>query len=129
MLVDVHLHKLQLALGSTDDLFQDRRELFAGPTPRRPKIDELRLSSRLLDHVLDEGLRSGLFDRGVGRGSGVLQHRIQSLSISMGKEPEMPTNKWRCGSRMQSPRPRSMSVPAYEAEHTLTSPVHLPRQS
>ena len=66
MLVDVHLDELDLALGGAHHLFEDRRELFAGPAPGRPKIDQHRLAARFLDHVLDEGLGRRLLDQAVG---------------------------------------------------------------
>jgi len=63
MVVDVHLDQLDLALGRTDRLFDDRRELTAGTAPGRPEVDQHRLALRFLDDVLHEGLGRRLLDQ------------------------------------------------------------------
>ena len=40
MLVDVDLHQPDFAAVALDDLLEQRRQLLAGPAPRRPEIDE-----------------------------------------------------------------------------------------
>src|SRR5262249_19537270 len=85
-LVDIHLDELEFAFGGTDNLFKDWSELFAGPAPRGPKVDQHRLSPRLLDHVLHERLGRRVLNRGVGGGrrSTVLQHRVRSYRFPNG---------------------------------------------
>ena len=63
MVVDVHLDQLDLALGRADRLFDDRRQLTAGPAPGRPEVDQHRLALRFLDDVLHEGLGGRLLDQ------------------------------------------------------------------
>jgi acetoacetyl-CoA synthetase len=46
MLVDVHLDELDLALRVADHLLEHRRELPARAAPRRPEVDQDRLSPR-----------------------------------------------------------------------------------
>ena len=62
VVVDIELDQPDRALRRAHRLFQDRRELAAGPAPRRPEIDQHRHLARGLDHVAHEVLGGGVLD-------------------------------------------------------------------
>ena len=67
MIVDVHLDQLDLAAGGVDRLFELRRQLLAGPAPRRPEVDQHRLAARFLDDVGGESRGRRVLDQLRGR--------------------------------------------------------------
>src|SRR6476620_11046654 len=95
MPIDVHLGELDLALGGLHRLFQDRRELLAGPAPRRPEIHQHRLVFGFLDHVFHESLRGRVLDH-IGRccrrrhRPAVLQHRVSPDPAIRGRTTRVP---------------------------------------
>ncbi len=78
MIVDVHLDELHLAAGIGDRLLQRRRELLARTAPRRPEIDEHRLTRGGGDDVLPERGRRHILDRRSGPAR--IAHRHYQLS-------------------------------------------------
>jgi hypothetical protein len=67
MLIDIHLDQADSALGGAYRLLDDRAQRPAGAAPRRPEIDQHRLATRGLDHVLGEGLGRGVLHQIVRR--------------------------------------------------------------
>jgi hypothetical protein len=76
--VDIELADFDRTVVLAGELFDDGGDLAAWTAPRRPEIDEHRLSARLLDHILHEGLCRGvLYEifRGLSRRPAIRQHR------------------------------------------------------
>jgi len=83
-----HFDELDLALGRLYGLFEDRGELLARATPRRPEIDQHRLALRFLNDILDESLRRRVLDRRVRScGSSLLQTLTSIYPIALPLAP------------------------------------------
>ena len=86
--VDIHLAQLHFALGGPHQIFEERGELLARAAPRRPEIDQHRLLTRFVDHVLLETLGRRILDETIRgeRRSAVLYH-ANSLKIRAEHSP------------------------------------------
>jgi hypothetical protein len=97
VLVDIELDQSHCALGRAHRLFEDRRELTAGPAPRRPEIDQDRHLARGFNHIAQEVLSRGVLDE-VGFAAALIEDG--GIYAHSRLSPKLALERWAAAQRL-----------------------------